>query len=230
MKRGIYNEIILSSLNNVTRKQITNLVNNVSVADKVDEHGNWEFSSEFDKKGRGYAINWDLYAFGKDYFNKKLLCVIQIRKYEKRRKNGFPNIRKSYFLLGRNEDKTVFAHAIESKVIHNAIKKGKDVIKAVQSWIFDCDYTKIIRQGDFAMIPYKGRISEDVKIEETEILLEKSHLLKSSEIFKNGSLIAKNPVLTHIPGTHPEISGKGTYKIIVGKRSKFWDFAAPTID
>lgn len=221
---------MLNSLNSATCKQVLNLFNEAKKADKVDEHGTWDFGFDFDKKGRGSALNWDLYAVGRDMHSKRLLIVVQIRQYVKARKNYFPQIRKSYFLIGRNEDNHAFAHAVESRVIHNAIEKGKDVVKAVQDWIFGCDYHKVIRQGDVAMIPVK-RINPAAEVLDGEKhLIEGSHELAAMDIRKNGELYARNPILVHQPGTHPTVSGEGWYKIVVGKRASHWNFAAPTID
>ena len=229
--RGAYGEISLSSLSPSIRKQVENLVKGAQSADKVDEHGMWEFGAEFDRKGRGYAINWDLYAVGRDRHSKRTLAVIQIRKWEKQYKNGYGSTRKSYFLLGRNEDNTIFAHCVESRVIHAAIKADRDVIKAVQSWIFGADYSKVIRQGDLALIPVKSIKKDVCSVVGTECSLAGgSHLLTAEAILKNGNLYAKNPELHHVPGTHPDVSGEGWYKVVIGKRAAYWSFAAPTID
>jgi hypothetical protein len=227
-RRDHYGALILESLSPQTTRQIHNLVNAAAKADKVDEHGNWDFGFEFDNKKRGWALNWDCYGFGKDIHTKKFLAVIQIRQYIKRSKNGYPNIRKSYFLLGRNEDNSVFAHPVESRVIHNAIRKGQDVVKSVQDWIFGCDYAKVIRQGDMALVPVKRPMGE-VETMDT-IILEGSHVMLADEIRRNGGFYALNPRMEHIPGTHPTVEGEGWFKVIVGKRSTFWSFAAPTID
>ena len=228
MKRGYYGQIDFTTLTKSAKKQIQNLVYGAANAAKVDEHGSWDFGCEFDSKSRGSALNWDVYAFGKDFFSKKSLCVIQVRQYLKRRTNYYPEIKKSYFLLGRNEDKSIFAHSVESRVIHSAIKKNVDVIKAVQKWIFGCDYKKIIRHGDLALIPVK-KVSGEILQKQT-ILIEQSHMLNADVLKVNGSLYAKNPKLEHLQKVHPAIEGKGWYKVAVAKRSKFWDFAAPTLD
>jgi hypothetical protein len=230
VQRDSYNAIKIMSLNEATRKQIKNLFAEACKADKVDEHGTWDFGADFDSKGRGSALNWDLYAYGKDTHSKRLLIVVQIRQYVKVKKNYFPQIRKSYFLIGRNEDNTAFAHAVESRVIHAAIGKEKDVIKAVQNWIFKCDYKKVIRQGDLALIPVQRVSPHAIMLDSAEHLIESSHQLSASEVRKNGDLYASNPTLIHLPGTHPTVSGSGWYKIVVGKRAQHWDFAAPTID
>lgn len=226
--RGRYNEIPLSSLTKATRKQVQNIVTKATIARKIDEHGGWDFGCEFDRKGRGSALNWDLYAYGRDFHTKRFLCVIQVRQAFRRAAKHYLNVRKSYFLLGRNEDESVFAHPVESRVIHSAINRNEDVIRAVQSWIFNCDYTKVIRHGDIALVPVKKVPTGQV--EPTPYIIESSHRLISKMVISNGSLFALNPELSHISGVHPPVKADGWFKIVVGKRSDYWRFAAPTID
>lgn len=230
IERDCYNAIRMNTINERTKKQILNLFAEASAAEKVDEHGAWDFGCEFDRKGRGSALNWDLYGYGRDMHNKRLLIVIQIRQFIRRSANRYPEIRKSYFLIGRNEDNTAFAHSVESRVVHSAINNGRDVVKAVQDWIFQCDYNKVIRQGDLALVPVRTVNKEAVTIEGNTHLLEDSHKLTASDIRINGVLYALDPELIHLPGTHPSVSAQGWYKVVVGKRAKHWDFAAPTID
>lgn len=227
-KRGSYNEILLESINNETKKKIMNLIKEASNANKIDEHGSWDFGAEFDRKGRGSALNWDLYAYGFDYFSKKLLVIIQIRQYVLRKKGYYPQIRKNYYLLGRNEDGHSFAHSIESNVIHSAIRKNKDVILSVQNWIFGYDYKKIIRQGDIALVPIKKVTAQP--IEGSQLLIEESHHLTAEMICQNGNVYAKNPTLVHLKEVHPTVKGNGWFKVMVANRASYWKFAAPTID
>ena len=229
-KRDNYNAIIMSSVNVATRKQVNNLFDAVTKSEKVDEHGNWEFGAEFDRKGRGYAINYDYYAIGRDFFTKRLLMIVQVRKYEKRYKNGFGNIQKSYFLCGRNEDDTAFAHPVESRVIHHAISKGTDIIRVVQNWIFGGEYTSVIRQGDMCFLPMKKKPVSDT-ILGNKVILQGSHELLAVEIVTNGNnMYAKNPELWHLGGVHPVLFEEGWFKIVVGRRGNYHDFATPTID
>ncbi len=228
IQRGGYGEIYLRNINKRTCEQIKSLVHQAAKADKIDDHGNWEFGCSFDKKGRGTALNWDLYGYGRDYHSKKLLCVIQIRQAHRVKSGYFLSIRKSYFLLGRNEDNSVFAHPVESRVIHHAIRKDLDVVLAVQNWIFNCNYKRVIRQGDLALIPVRSKPKGNNKL--GPVLLENSHQLLSESIIQNDHLYAFNPTLTHLPNVHPEVMGVGWFKVVVGKRSDFWNFAAPTID
>jgi hypothetical protein len=226
--RGRYDEIIFSSIPISIQKKVKKLVTLATKANKVDEHGSWDFGCEFDNRGRGSALNWDLYAYGYDFHSRKLLVIIQIRYYQKAKKNYFPVIRKNYYLLGRNEDKTVFAHPIESRVVRHAVNNGKDPILAIQNWMFQCDYKKVIRQGDIALVPTQRPRGE--LITSNEIVLQDSHQLESEEIYLNGVYYVKNPRVKHLPNTHPEVKGEGWFKVMVSNRANYWKFAAPTVD
>lgn len=229
MNRGTYGQIIMSSLESDIRQAVNETMEYAQNATKVDEHGSWDFDAKFDRKGRGHALNWDLYAYGFDVHSERFLIVIQIRQFVRARKNGFGQVRKNYFLVGTNEDGTCFAHPVESRVIHAAIKADKDVVLACQNWIFDGDYAKMIRHGDLALIPCSRRPAAPVAPRK-KMVLEGSHQLSATAIRQNGHLYAKNPSLIHTPGTHPDVRGEGWYKIVVGNRADFWKFAAPTID
>ncbi len=233
VRRGSYNEILLNSLTKSARKQVDNLVYAASNAEKVDEHGSWRFGCEFDSKQRGHALNWDLYGIGRDYHSKRTLIVIQVRQYIKRRKNYFPEIKKSYFLIGRNEDDTVFAHPVSGHTVQAAARAGKDVVRAVQNWIFGIDYTRVIRQGDVSLIPLKSKaVLANSETITNKFVMQDSHFLESEEAKICGeNIYAKNVSLYHLPKTHPDFENlPGWFKVVVGRRSDFYDFAAPTID
>ena len=226
-ERNYYNAINMDSLNYMLHEIAKNLIKGASKANKVDEHGSWDFGIETDHKGRGSALNWDLYGIAKDYHSKRWLIVIQIREWSKRSRNGFARIRKNYFLIGRNEDNSIFAHSISGRKIHAAIKKGNCPVYAAQTWIFGAEYSKVIRQGDIAFIPTKKKISGF----EGKILLEDSHELKFQQgIREDENLYVKNFSCKHLQEIHPDVNGKGTYKVVIGKRAEFWNFAAPTAD
>lgn len=228
-QRDSYNAIVMRSVPETTRKIMNNLLHDAQKSSKIDEHGSWEFGAEFDKKGRGSAINYDFYAYGRDIHNKRPMIVIQIRQYIKRSKNRFPEIRKNYFLIGRNEDNTTFAHSVESRVIHAALKSGKDIVKACQDWMFGADYSKVFRQGDLALVPTR-KVSTGETIGRS-VVLEASHELLAENIIQmNSTLYAYNPELWHIKGTHPSVYVEGWFKVVIGKRAPHWGFAAPTID
>lgn len=235
IKRGNYNEILQSTLTASAKKQVTNLVYSASNAEKIDEHGGWNFGiSDFGnrKKGGWLALNWDLYGIGRDYFSKRTLIVIQVRQSFKRKSSYWTEIKKSYFLIGRNEDNTVFAHPVESRVVQAAAKAEKNVVLAVQNWIFGQDYTKIIRQGDIGLLSINRlNLAHSEKIS-NQFTIQDSHLLKAEEARMIATNIyVKNPSLYHLPKTHPNFENlQGWYRVIEGKRSDFYSFATPTID
>lgn len=214
---------------------IQKLIDGAARAEKIgeaDENGDWNFGAGRDGN-KFTAVNWSPYAFGRDFHNNKCLAVVQIREYSRKGKwdddRYPPQIRKNYMLLGRNEDETVFAHSVQARVIHAAIKRNRDVILACQKWIFGAPYHKLLRQGDIAMIPV-SRCGQFHRNYDVEMFIEHSHRLRA-DITTNGiGLYAKNPRLTHLPGVHPVIQGTGWWKIVVGKRAPSWSFAAPTVD
>lgn len=231
MKRDSYNAIVMSELEEETRNGVRSLVSRISTADKIDEHGGWEFGCAFDKKGRGQALNWDLYGIGNDIHTGELLAVIQVRQFERRYKNGYGNVRKNYFLIGENEDGTAFAHPVSSNVIHTAIRAERDVILAVQNWIFGGDYESLVRHGDLALIPMKSRPAGTKGQLRKVAVLEGSHRLEAAQIADvDGRIYAKNPTLIHLPGTHPTVESTGWNRVVIGRRADFWKFAAPTVD
>lgn len=230
--RGGYGEILQSSLTPDVQKQVNELVQAAGAASKVDEHGSWDFGIEWDaRKGRGTALNWDLYGIGQDVHTGSLLLVVQVRQFRRRKAGYYPEIKKNYFLVGRNEDGTAFAHPVSANVIHAAIRKGGDVVLKVQNWIFGFDYAQLIRQGDVALIPVSRRPAGE-RLDKRTALIEKSHDLKAAVLIQNGHLYAKSPAMVHRPGTHPSVEGLKNkwYRVEVGNRADFWTFAAPTLD
>lgn len=224
--RGVYGEIKSSSLDDATRQAVDELI--AAASARADEHGSWEFGAEFDNKGRGSAINKDLYAVGNDHHTGGLLIILQIRRYEKAHKNWWPSVRKNYFLVGYNEDGTAFSHPVSSSVVHSAIRREVDPILAAQNWMFNGDYTRMVRQGDLTLVPVK--VAAAPALEETEATLEASHVLTADALRQNGHLYALNPTLVHIPGTHPTVSARGWFRVQVGERARYWKFARPSKD
>ena len=228
--RGRYGEIPLYALDAESRAQVAALVADAAGAAKIDEHGSWDFGiARLNRRGtRWQALNWDLYAYGTDVHSGTLLAVVQVRQVISGRR--WNRVRKNYFLLGQNEDGSTFAHPVSAHVVHHAIRAGRDVIRAVQDWIFGADYGEVRRQGDLALIPLRRACGERTPLQ--MMLLEDSHELQASEIrFGAGGVVyAKDPTLIHLPGTHPTVGAAGWHKIVSGRRAAFWRFAAPTVD
>lgn len=228
-QRGSYGEIPIYTLDTETRKRISALVEAAATAAKVDEHGTWSFGvTALNRRGtRWAALNWDLYAHGHDAHSGRLLVVVQIRQAVSGRR--WTRVRKNYFLIGHNEDGTAFAHPVSAHVVHHAIRAGRDVIRAVQDWIFGADYGQVRRQGDLAPIPLRRACGERTPLR--SMVLEDSHALDASEIrLGAGAVYAKDPRLVHTPGAHPTVEATGWHKIVSGRRAPFWRFAAPTVD
>lgn len=229
-QRGSYGEIPIYHLDTETRKRISALVADAAEAAKVDEHGTWDFGiASLNRRGtRWQALNWDLYAYGTDVHSGVLLAVIQVRQAVSGRR--WTQVRKNYYLIGTNEDGSTFAHPVSSNVVHAAIRTGKDVVKAVQDWIFGGDYGRMLRQGDLGLIPLRRAQGE--RTPHRSMVLEDSHELQAAAIRlgADGVVYAKDPLLVHLPGTHPRVEASGWHKIVVGRRAPFWRFAAPTVD
>jgi hypothetical protein len=227
IKRGAWDEIVATSVDRETWLQIESLVK--LAGSSADEHGSWHFGCAFDRKQRGEALNWDLYALGNDLHDGRLLIVIQVRQYRKAHKNWYPSVRKNYFLVGTNEDGSAFAHSVPATAVRAAINAERDPILACQNWIFGGDYRRMIRHGDLALIPLARTPAAPV-IRETNLVLADSHELTARTIRRNGNLYALDPVLTHLPGTHSPMQATGWHRVVIGERAKFWNFAAPTKD
>lgn len=197
-----------------------------------DEHGGWSSAAEFDKHGRGESINTDIY--GIDYENR--LFVVQVRQYRKMYKNGFANVRKNYFLIGYNENGNPFAHPLQAQTIHAAIKKDpsiKSPVRAAQAWIWGIKKEKlkeILRNGDVALIPVDKTFKKGVEDIKGPLRVVDSHFIYTTKIYKNGALYAYNPTIRHMKGQHPTQKGKGWFKIMIGNRAGFHNFARPTKD
>lgn len=229
-QRGSYGEIPIYTLDTETRKRISALVEAAATAAKVDEHGTWSFGvTALNRRGtRWAALNWDLYAHGRDVHTGALLVVVQVRQAVRGRR--WTQVRKNYYLIGHNEDGTAFAHPVSAQCVHSAIRAGQDVVRRVQDWIFGADYGQVRRQGDLALIPLRRAAGERTPLQ--MMVLEDSHELHATEIrFGAGGVVyAKDPTLIHLPHTHPTVGATGWHKVVSGRRASFWTFAAPTVD
>lgn len=229
VQRDSYKAIGLSSLDRELVGQVRELVNAAASAEKIDEHGGWDFGIQQVTRRRARALNWDLYGIGFDVHSGQLLAVIQVREWTEGRR--FNRVRKSYFLLGRNEDNSAFAHPVSHGPIFAAIRAGRDVVRACQDWIFGGDYGAMIRHGDLVLIPMKARPAGTKGQLRKVATIEGSHKLAARQIAEvDGRIYAKDPALSHVPGVHPDVSASGWCRVLVGKRANFWDFAQPTID
>jgi hypothetical protein len=139
----------------------------------------------------------------------KLLALVRDerkRVYAKSYRFG-PGYRSDVFLLGTNESGTPFLHPVPNYIT--------SVATAI-SWIWNNE-TITARHGDVAIAIAKRIIKQGETVTSHQII--DRHVV-TGEIYQNGSLYARNAVLTHTAGQHPDITiGNEWHKIIIGRRS-----------
>lgn len=240
ISRGKYGELIavLNGDHRTKYARAWNAVNKICKeldSSNSDEHGAWTTGAAFDRKGRGSAINLDIY--GVDIVDGQYLGVVQVRQFERRYKNGWGNIRKNYFLVGRNENGGPFAHPVPAQVIRRTGDSPESPVTAARSWIFDCPKNKlplIKRHGDVAAIPVRCPRGEQYWSQTHGIqLIDEHYLIANQACSQDGRLYVKDFHLYHGKRQHPDVNAaerEGWFRIQVGRRSDFWSFSKPTAD
>jgi hypothetical protein len=182
---------------------------------------------EFDNKGRGSALNHDMYG----YDPSQGVAVIQARQAFRRAKNHYLNVRKTYFLVGRNEiTGKYFRHPVGSHAVRATIRVDPDpaaVVRAVQRWMWevtDRQLSASVRQGDVLLVPEK-RIPKTESLGTTYLVAD-SHHISADEIRINGRVYACNPSIVHTKGQHAPVAMTGWCSIRTARDVSAWDFAA----
>lgn len=184
---------------------------------------------DFDRKGRGSALNYDLYA----YDPAQGVAIIQARQAYRRAASHYMATRKTYFLCGQNEiTKEYFRHPVSSHKVRSACKLSldktrEDAICSIQCWLWEVtpkQLEKSTRQGDLLLVPASTpKSSESLG---RSVLLGGSHWLISDEIHAvKGRYYALNPNMAHIKGQHKTVALDGWYTIRIGREASAWDFA-----
>lgn len=191
-----------------------------------------EAYAAFDHVQRGDAVNHDLYGYdaGRD------LAVFQVRHYFRQYRNGFANIRKTYFLVGFTETGAPFRHPVSAHTIRAAVRRGEspaEVVRAAERWIFGvtpAQYARSVRQGDVLMFPARGRPASDAMTVGRRLLLLDSHELRAHKIVRDakGEIWAYDPAIYHIKGQHvplyaPDVDG--WWIVRPGREGTSYDFA-----
>lgn len=197
---------------------------------EAEANGCWTTGIASDKRKRGTAINCDVYG----YCETRKLAVVQIRQAIFR-PGRFTKVRKDYYLIGRNEDGSFFAHSVDSPArSKTAMTTPEACVNHVLAKIWDCkeaDLDDIIRQGDVAFIPvYK--IPETAQPVETPVVLRNSHKL-TGDVWKDGNIYytRRGAKLVHTKNQHAQVRAKaGYYRVQEGRRAEVWGFSAPTAD
>lgn len=185
---------------------------------------------------RSAKLSVDLYG----YDEQKGLAVIQVRLTIVHRRKRYANVWKNWFLIGRNEDGTAFAHSIPSpRRAKAALETPESTVEWALCKIWDVKpeiLGQIIRQGDLAFVPVKRLPNRSsVLPDTTTLLLRNSHTLHAPEILKSPDdkyFVRKGATLVHEPGQHETISVEPgrLYRVAIGYREPHWDFAAETAD
>src|SRR5262249_20524609 len=81
----------------------------------------WEAGIASDKKQRGSSVNVGVYSFDE----RQQLAVVQVRQcvFHPRRWN---KVRKDYYLIGRNENGSAFAHPV------NSVARSKNALETLE--------------------------------------------------------------------------------------------------
>ena len=199
----------------------------------------WVTGVESNKRGRGEAINVDVYS----YDEAQRLAVVQVRQCRFGRR--YPQVRKQYFLIGRNENGNPFAHPVATVARYtNTVEAG--VIKALcKIWGCDADeLAHIVRNGDVALVPAGRLPGEAEEITAKELIIRGTHIVKKhdgSAIYRrahvsrgryvNTYYIKGSASIYHTKGQHPTSTARGgTWRVVAGWQDASWDFAAPTAD
>lgn len=204
-----------------------------AVLDKLDKCLPASFVS-FDKKGRGDALNVDLYGWDPD----EEVGVVQVRQAFRRYRDGFLNIRKTYVLCGYNEIGTAFRHPVSAHAVRGAVNAGADpvqTVRASQRWMWGVTSKQleaVRRQGDILIVPERGTPRGELTEQGTEARLAGTHIVRSERIVTttNGRLYALRPTLIHTKNQHRDarapMADNSWYSVRVAHEAEAWDFSA----
>jgi len=184
-----------------------------------------------DKKGRGTAVNVDVYG----YDEEKRLAVVQVR--ECRFGPGrFSQVRKDYYLLGYTESGKAFGHPVDSPArSRKALASPEATVAWAEARIWHCaveDLSEVVRQGDVALVP--ARLPETAeRLEETQVILRGTHRLKAERLYRAGDdLYAYKKVsVVHLNHEHRTVQvWGGIYRVVEGYKAPTWGFSAPSAE
>jgi hypothetical protein len=202
-----------------------------ALIDEAERAGAYERGIESDRKGRGSAINVDVYG----YDEEQRLAVIQVRQAVFR-PGRFTKVHKDYYLIGYTESGNVFAHPVETPArSKRALESPEATVRFVLARIWNCaeeDLAEIVRQGDVAFIPAKLPAGADL-LSEREITIRETHRISAEKIYKSGDtyFVARAAKAVHTKRQHATIRVKnGFYRVQAGIRASVWGFTRPMGD
>lgn len=197
---------------------------------EAEQAGAWTTGIESDRQQRGSAINVDVYG----YDSADELAIVQVR--EARFRPGWHTaVRKDYYLIGRTETGSVFAHPVKSPArSKRALESPLACVKWVLAQIWQCraeELEDIERQGDVAFVPVRSCPKSAFQVN-GPIRLRDSHEL-TGEIWRYGDTyyVRRGARLAHLKRQHKRIRAReGWYRVQVGVRESVWGFTAPKGD
>jgi hypothetical protein len=198
----------------------------------AEKAGCWETGIASDKKHRGTSINTAVYGFDEE----QELAIVQVRECQFR-PGRYSKVRKDYYLLGRVENGSIFAHAIDSPIRSKlAMSDPQYCVDYALSKIWNCkidDLQDIIRQGDVALIPIV-HLPDSVEFLNGEAQVIRDTHKITGDIWRdrNGTLYCKRGAkIVHTKHEHKTIKARsGFYRVQPGYRAEVWGFSAPTTD
>lgn len=219
-KRGRYDQII--SINDIPALQVLNGFRSCLPERFV----------EFDRAGRGDALNVDLYG----HCPAQNVAIVQVRHAFRRARNHHMSTHKNYVLCGFNEvTGAPFRHPVSARAVHASIRKdGFDPaapVYAAQRWMWQVTETQLavsVRQGDILLVP-EGRRPAGTTIPEEVHLVGGSHEVRSQHIVvgRTGRVFAWAPTIWHTKGQHAAISAgeQRWYSVRVAQEEKAWNWS-----
>jgi hypothetical protein len=191
---------------------------------------------DFDRRGRGDALNLDLYGWDAE----EGVAVVQVRMAFRRREGYFLSVRKDYVLCGHNENGTPFRHPVSAQAVRRAINLGAcpvATVRAAQKWMFGCTPGQLAegrRQGDILIVAERGAPRGLLVELGTTATLAGTHVVEAERLVRihgKPHLYALRPVLRHTKMEHrvtraPFLAeGQGWFSVRVAATAPAWDYS-----
>jgi hypothetical protein len=206
----------------------------------VERMGAWETGVAGDGY-RGTAINTSVYSVDPALG----LALVQVRECRFDLRKDYRSVRKDYFLIGRNETGTPFAHPVDVRAAGRVV--GDDVgfgVRLALSRVWDCDLAdidRVVRNGDVGFVPVDD-LPPDAEAVDGEVTLAESHVVRAlrggqlyrapeSNEFPDEYYVRGPASIRHRKRQHPAARvNAGTWRVQVGRRARTWGFSRPTAD
>ncbi len=194
----------------------------------------WTTDIESDKKHRGSSINVDVYSCDE----ARQLAVVQVRQcvFHPRR---HPEVRKNYFLVGRNENGNAFAHPLEFRRSKRVERDNETGVLIALSRVWACreeDVEDIVRNGDVAFVPVLRLPDGCVEVVGGVTVRGSHHVsaLQGGRVLRAADgthYVTGKAKIKHSKGQHPAAKVKGgIWRVQEGVRGEVWGFSRPTAD